>query len=135
MTIPMKCACTSTTRRGSRSSVVGSRKITIAVGGPKPEVIVLTGAPDVYYCVGHWHVVGEPPRVTVVVRNGPKVHVAIVGYRPGIKMKVAGGPKVKVKVTGVGWGGPNVKVKVGGPMVKIDIKDHGPKGKVKVKFK
>ncbi len=116
--------------------VVGPRKITIAIGGAKPEVIVLTGAPDGYYCVGHWHVVGEPPRVTVVVRSGPKVHVAIVGYRPGIKMEVAGGPKVKVKVKGVAWGPKaDVKVKVGGPMVKIDIKDKGPKGKVKIKFK
>lgn len=115
--------------------VVGGRKITVAIGGSKPEVVVLAPGPDLYYCVGTWHVVGEPPRVTVVIKNGGKTHVAIVGYKPGIKMKVAGGPKVHVKVKGKGFG-PGVKVNGGGPaMVKIDIKDKGPKGKVKIKFK
>lgn len=110
-------------------------KITIAVGGAKPEVIVLAPGPGSLYFVGAWHVVGEPSRVTICVKRAGKSHVAIVGYRPGVKLVVAGGPKVKVKVKGVGWG-PSVKVKgSGGPVVKIDIKEHGPKGKLKVKFK
>jgi hypothetical protein len=116
---------------------VVEHKITIAVGGPKPEVIVLAPAPDGLYFVGHWHVVGEPPRVTVYVKHKGKAHVCIVGYRPGVKLYVNSGPKVKVKVKGVAWGPKaDVKIKGGGPaMVKIDIKDKGPKGKVKIKIK
>lgn len=110
-------------------------KITIAVGGPKPEVVVLAPGPGSVYFVGAWHVVGEPPRVTICVKRAGKSHVAIVGYRPGVKLYVATGPKVHVKVKGVGWG-PSVKIKgSGGPMVKIDIKEKGPKGKFKMKFK
>jgi hypothetical protein len=119
--------------------VGGGANITIAVGGAKPEVVVLTPSADGVFFVGRWHVVGEPPRLTVCVKRPGRVRVAIVGWHPGAKIHVGGGPKVKVKVKGgVVFGGPKVDVKVkgGGPaMVKIDVKDHGPKGKAKIKFK
>ncbi len=121
--------------------VVGSAKITIAVGGAAPEVIVLTPAPDGVFFVGHWHVVGDPPRLTLCVKRPGRVRVAIVGWHPGVKIHVGGGPKVKVKVKGgVVFGGPKIDVKGGGP--KVMVKGGGgpamvkvnPKGKVKIKF-
>ena len=120
---------------GWKPITVVEHKVTIAVGGPKPEVIVLAPSPDGLFFVGHWHVVGQPPRVTVYVKHKGVAHVCIVGYRPGVKLMVNSGPKVHVKVKGGGWG-PSVKVNGGGPaMVKIDIKEKGPKGKMKIKFK
>lgn len=121
--------------------VVVDRTITIAVGGASPEVIVLTSAEGGAYFVGHWHVVGQPPRVTVMVKHAGKSHVAIVGWRPGVKLAVDGGPKVKVKVKAVAWG-PGVHVKTGPAMVKVKAGKGGPSmvkvnpnGKVKVKIK
>lgn len=121
---------------------VGSAKITIAIGGPKPEVVVLTPSPDGVFFVGHWHVVGEPPRLTVCVKRPGRVRVAIVGWHPGVKLHVGGGPKVKVKVKSAVVFGPNVNVKVNGGGPKVMVKGGGgpamvkvnPKGKVKVKF-
>lgn len=103
---------------------IGDRKITIAVGGAAPRVVVLVAADG--YFVGHWKLVGQP-RVTILIKRPGGAHVAIVGFHAGGKLHVAHGPKFKVK-------GPSWK---GGPpaMVKIDVKEHGPKGKVKIKFK
>lgn len=118
--------------------VVGDRKITIAIGGAKPQVVVLTAGEGGAYFVGHWTIVGEPPRLTVMIKRPGATHVAIVGFHPGAKLHVAGGPKVKVKVKGVAWGpkadvkvvgaAPAAIVKVNGPKVKVD----GPKADVKV---
>jgi len=118
------------------------RKITIAVGGPKPEVVVFTPAPGGVYFVGHWHVVGEPPRLTVCVKRPKLVRVAIVGWHPGVKIHVGGGPKVKVKVKGGVVFGPKVDVKVNGGGPKVMVNGGGgpamvkvnPKGKVKIKL-
>lgn len=95
-----------------KPTVAVDAKITIAVGGAAPEVIVLEQAEGGAYFVGRWHVVGEPPRLTIVVRRAGKAHVAIVGWKPGVKLVCAGGPHVKVKVKAVAWG-PSVKVKPG----------------------
>lgn len=119
--------------------VAGDRTITLAIGGAAPEVIVLVPVEGGAWFHGKWKVVGQPPRLTIVVKRAGKVRVAIVGWHPGVKLVAAGGPKVKVKVKGPKWGPAHAKVDVksgGGPgMVKIDIKDKGPKGKIKVKFK
>jgi hypothetical protein len=110
--------------------VVGDRKITLAIGGAKPQVIVLVPGESSAYLVGHWRVVGQPPRVTVMIKRPGVTHVAIVGWHPGAKIVMVGGPRVKVKVKGVHWNGS------GGPptMVKIDVKEHA-KGKGKFKMK
>jgi hypothetical protein len=105
---------------------------------------VLTPAPDGVYFIGHWRVVGDPPRLTVCVKRPGRVRVAIVGWHPGVKIHVGGGPKVKVKVKGgVVFGGPKVDVKVNGGGPKVMVKGGGggpamvkvnPKGKVKIKL-
>jgi len=113
---------------------VGDRTITIAVVSERgPEVVVLTPIEGKVYFVGKWRVVGEPARVTVVVRRPGRVRVAIIGWRPGVVLIVGrSAPRIKVRVKA--WGGANVKIKEGGPGgLKIDIKEH--KGKTKIKFK
>ncbi len=115
---------------------VGERTVTIAVVSEKgPEVIVLTPVEGRVYFVGKWKVVGDPARVTIVVRRAGKVGVAVVGWRPGLVLRVGkGAPRVKIKVKG--WG-PTVDVKIKGKEgpggLKIDIKEH--KGKTKLKIK
>lgn len=113
------------------------RTLTIAVVGDKgPEVIVLTPSEEKLYFVGKWKVVSEPSRITVVVKRPGKVHVAIVGWRPGVVLVVGkSAPKVKVKTKVYVGIGADVKIKEkGGPGgVKIDIKEH--KGKTKIKIK
>ncbi len=119
-----------------KAIVAGDRKITIAVVAETPRVIVFAPAPGGLYFVANAKIVADPTRVTIVVRRGGKVRVAIVGWKPGAKLVVAGGPKVKLKAKGNG-GKVDVKIKdgPGAPaMIKVDIKDHGNK-KVKIKIK
>lgn len=71
-----------------KPTVAVDAKITIAVGGASPEVIVLTAADGGAHFVGHWHVTGEPPRLTISVRRAGKAHVAVVGWKPGAKLIV-----------------------------------------------
>jgi hypothetical protein len=102
--------------------VIGKRRITIAVGGPQPEVIVLTPGPQAAFFTGSWHVVAEPPRLTVAVHD-PIVglHVGVVGMLPGVPLLVGGGPVLAMglpaplpfRVQGVVFG-PGVSITVGG---------------------
>lgn len=102
--------------------VIGKRRVTIAVGGPHPEVVVFAPGPQAMFFTGTWHVVAEPPRLTVAVHD-PIVglHVGVVGMLPGAPLIVGGGPVLAVglppplpfRVPGVVFGA-GVSITVGG---------------------
>jgi hypothetical protein len=93
--------------------VIGKRRVTIAVGGPRPEVVVFAPGPEAMFFTGSWHVVAEPPRLTVAVYDPiVGVHVGVVGMLPGVPLLVGGGPVLAVglppplpfRVPGVSFG-------------------------------
>jgi hypothetical protein len=102
--------------------VIGKRRVTIAVGGPRPEVVVFAPGPDAMFFTGSWHVVAEPPRLTVAVHD-PIIglHVGVVGMLPGVPLLVGGGPVLAIglppplpfRVQGVVFG-PGVSISIGG---------------------
>jgi hypothetical protein len=61
----------------------GGRKITVALQGDDPEVVVLEPAPVGMYVVGHVRTRVDPIHVTVAVNAGGVTHAALVGWRPG----------------------------------------------------
>jgi hypothetical protein len=107
---------------GGKPVAPGDRKITLAVNGDSNEVVVLTPSSDGVYLVGNWKTKTDPSRITVSVRRGSTVHVAIVGWHPGAKLMVVGGPKWNVHVKDKGW--KKVEIKHD----KKDDDDHGPHG-------
>jgi hypothetical protein len=98
----------------------GDRKITLAVNGDANEVVVLSPSSDGVYLVGNWKTKTDPNRITVSVRRGSTVHVAIVGWHPGVKLMVVGGPKWNVHVKDKGWKKVEIKHEK-----KDDDDDHG----------
>lgn len=85
---------------------VGERKVTIGVVADVPDTVVLAPAPDKLYLTARWKVRADPSRVTLCVRTGPAVHVAIVGWSPGVHLFVGvRAPVWHVRVHG-GWGPP-----------------------------
>jgi hypothetical protein len=89
----------------------GDRKVTLALNGDSNDVIVVTPSPDGLYLVGNWKSKADPSRITVCVRRGTVVHVAIVGWHPGVKLIVIGAPRWVIHVHGKNW-------------KKVDIKEH-----------
>jgi hypothetical protein len=83
---------------------IGERKVTLGVVADVPDTVVLVPAPDKLYLTAHWKVRADPSRVTVCVRTGPAVHVAIVGWTPGVHLLVGvRAPVWHVRVH-AGWG-------------------------------
>lgn len=89
-----------------RPMPVGDRRVTIGVVADAPDTVVLVPAPDRTYFSARWRVRTDPSRVTVCVRRGPAVRVAIVGWRPGAHLFVGvRAPIWHVRVH-TGWGPP-----------------------------
>lgn len=62
----------------------GDRKITIALEGPDPEVIVLAPQPKVKFVVGKVKTRVDPIHVTVAVNVHGTTHACLVGWHPGV---------------------------------------------------
>jgi hypothetical protein len=67
----------------------GDRKITVAIQGERPEVIVLTPEPHGHFVVGHLQTRVDPPHVTVAVSLHGTTHACLVGWSPGSVVLVA----------------------------------------------
>lgn len=94
---------------GGKPVAPGDRKITLAVNGDSNEVIVLTPSSDNVYLTGNWKAKMDPSRITVCVRRGATVHVAIVGWHPGAKLLVVNPPHFNVHVKDKGWKKVDIK--------------------------
>ena len=70
----------------------GDRKITIALEGPEPEVVVLAPQPNARFVVGRVRTRVDPVHVTVAVNVHGRTHACLVGWHPGVA--VVYGPAV-----------------------------------------
>lgn len=118
---------------------VGDRKVTIAVVAERPEVVVVTPDASGLYFTGTLHVHEDPFKLTVAVRSGEHVSVALCGWHPGAHVVVVGPSAPRVSIhTKVSFNAhadvhghdddDGVKVKVKGPSINVKIggdDDHG----------
>jgi hypothetical protein len=61
----------------------GDRKISIALQGESPEILVLAPEPQAHFFVGHLRTRVDPTRMTVVVNERGMRHACLVGWSPG----------------------------------------------------
>jgi len=61
----------------------GDRKITVALQGEQPEILVLAPEPQAHFVVGHMRARVDPPYLTVAVNAGGTTHACLVGWSPG----------------------------------------------------
>jgi hypothetical protein len=61
----------------------GDRKITLALGGEQPEVVVLAPEPQAHFVVGHLRARVDPPELTVAVNLHGTTHACLSGWSPG----------------------------------------------------
>ncbi len=61
----------------------GDRKITVALQGEAPEVIVLAPEPQGHFVVGHLRTRIDPTHVTLAVSAHGRTHACLVGWAPG----------------------------------------------------
>jgi hypothetical protein len=66
----------------------GDRKITLALEGPEPEVIVLQPQPNVRFFTGKVRSRVDPVHVTVAVNAHGATHACLVGWHPGVAVVV-----------------------------------------------
>ncbi len=94
----------------------GDRRITVAIRGEHPEVLVLVPEPQGHFVVGHLHARVDPTYVTVAVNARGTTHACLVGWMPGSFVFV--GPEApRVHLLAVdAWPGEVVEV-------------HGPHGR------
>lgn len=105
----------------------GDRKITVALQGDDPEVLVLAPAPAGRFVVGHMRTRVDPVNVTVAVNEHGATHACIVGWRPGAVVVVGpAAPRVHLLAVDA-WPGEVVEVHgrhhevvVGEPGVVVD---------------
>jgi hypothetical protein len=108
----------------------GDRKITVAIEGEHPEILVLAPEPSGHFFVGHLHARVNPSRLTVAVNVHGTTHACLVGWAPG-EVVVIGpeAPRVHLLVVEA-WPGEVVEVHghgrfredvvVGGPAVVVE---------------
>jgi hypothetical protein len=94
----------------------GDRRITVALPGEQPEILVLAPEPQAHFVVGHMRARIDPPYLTVAVNVSGATHACLVGWSPGSVVLV--GPQApRVHLLAVdAWPGEVVEV-------------HGPHGK------
>jgi hypothetical protein len=61
----------------------GDRKITVAIEGERPELLVLAPEPHAHFVVGHLRARVDPPYLTVAVNVRGTSHACLVGWMPG----------------------------------------------------
>lgn len=75
----------------------GDRKITVALQGPDPEVVVLAPQPKVKFVVGKVKSRVDPVHVTVAVNVHGKTHACLVGWHPGVAVVIGpAAPRVHI---------------------------------------
>jgi hypothetical protein len=88
----------------------GDRKITVAVEGPHPGVVVLAPEPHAHFVVGHMPALVDAPQVTVAVNAHGATHACLLGWSPG-SVVVVGPEAPRVHVLAVdAWPGEVVEV-------------------------
>jgi hypothetical protein len=88
----------------------GDRKITLALQGEDPEVLVLAPEPQAHFVVGHIRTRVDPVHVTVAVNAHGKTHACLVGWAPGAVV-VTGPAAPRVHLLAVeGWPGEVVEM-------------------------
>jgi hypothetical protein len=94
----------------------GDRKITLALQGEQPEVLVLAPEPQAHFVVGHMRARVDPVQLTVAVNAHGTTHACLAGWSPGSVVLV--GPEApRVHLLAVEtWPGETVVL-------------HGPHGK------
>jgi hypothetical protein len=89
----------------------GDRKITVALEGEAPEVVVLEPQPEAHFFVGHLRTRVDPTRVTLVVNERGRSHACLVGWSPG-SVVVVGPEAPRVHLLAVdGWAGEGVELR------------------------
>ncbi len=109
----------------------GDRKITVALQGESPEVLVLEPEPQAHFVFGHLRSRMDPTHVTVAVNARGTTHACLVGWSPGAVVVV--GPQApRVHLLAVdAWPGEVVELHgkhgrhhgdfvVGGPGVEVE---------------
>jgi hypothetical protein len=61
----------------------GDRKITVALEGEQPEVLVLAPEPQAHFVVGHMRARVDPAQLTVAVNLHGTTHACLAGWQPG----------------------------------------------------
>lgn len=117
----------------------GTRKVVLGVVADRPELVVLEPEPSGRFLVGHWHVHGDPTRMTVQVEAGGERHAVLVGWRPSVAVLVEPVPVRPHVVVVEDWddvgragarGVVVVREGEGPKEIDINVKPHG---KVKIK--
>jgi hypothetical protein len=94
----------------------GDRKITVAIQGEQPEVLVLAPEPHAHFFVGRMRARVNPPYMTVAVNEGGTTHACLYGWVPG-SVVVVGPQAPRLHLLAVdAWPGEVVEV-------------HGPHGR------
>jgi len=100
-----------------RSVDPGDRRVTVALDGERPEVLVLAPEPQGHFLVGHMNAHLEPVRVTIAVNARGTTHAALVGWSPGAVVLVGPrAPRVHL-FTVEAWPG------------EVVVEEHGPHGR------
>jgi hypothetical protein len=89
----------------------GDRKITVALQGEQPEILVLAPEPQAHFVVGRMRARIDPVRLTVAVNERGTTHACLVGWSPGSVVFV--GPQApRVHLLAVeGWPGEVVELR------------------------
>jgi hypothetical protein len=111
---------------------VGERKVTLGVVADAPEIVVLAPEPEAnLYLRGKLKAKVDPVRITLAVRQGASVKVALVGYRPGLHVVVgANAPRIKIRTKAEAFADVDAKVNV---KAKVSVKAKAPDVNVKIK--
>jgi hypothetical protein len=77
----------------------GDRRITLALDGEAPEVLVLTPEPRGHYVFARLKRKVDPTRITIVVASHGEAHTCLVGWQPGALLVVGpAAPRVRIVV-------------------------------------
>jgi hypothetical protein len=88
----------------------GDRKITVAIRGEHPQILVLVPEPQGHFVIGHLHTRVDPAFVTVAVTARGGTHACLVGWTAGSVVVVGPeAPRVHLLVVDA-WPGEVVEV-------------------------
>jgi hypothetical protein len=89
----------------------GDRKITVAIQGDQPEILVLAPEPQAHFVVGHMRARVDPQYLTIAVSDRGRAHACLVGWSPG-SVVVVGPAAPRVHLLAVeAWPGEVVEVR------------------------
>jgi hypothetical protein len=122
-----------------KAVAIGDRKITLGVVADTPQIAVLVPEPEAgLYARGKLNLKVDPVRVTLAVREGAAVRVAIVGWAPDAHLVVGvNAPSVKIRAKAAAMANLDAdadvrgRVKVKAPEVDVKVKIPEPDIKIK----